>query len=107
MFNGAPVQQSGRIDQHLGLAGEAESYELVDASGVPVPHTWLGERGEPPINVELPREEVPDAATIMAQVEGDRVFSMGIVAVTMRTMGDALQVEVTTADRALLPRTPL
>lgn len=104
VFNGAPAAQGGRIDLHLRLTGEAASYELVDTDGAAIPHQWLGEHGEPPTMLEVPREEVPDGATMLAQVEGDRVMGMGLMAVSLRTVGDALHAEITIGDQALLDR---
>src|SRR5262249_36732266 len=104
VYNGAPVQQAGRIDLTLHLVGDAHSYDLIDATGTPVPHAWIGGHGEGPTHVEVPAEEVPDLETIMAQVEGNRVLGFGFGGVTMRTMGDALQVEVTIGVQALLSR---
>jgi mannosylglycerate hydrolase len=107
IFNGSPTPTGGPIDVPLHLIGEASSYALVDENGRHVLHTWIGERGESPTMVELPREEVPDLASIMAQVDGNRVFGLGIAEISMRTMGDALQVEVTTSDQAILTRDQL
>jgi len=107
VFNGAASAQAGRIDLHLRLAGESASYELVDEGGNPVPHTWIGERGEAPTVVELPATELPDLETMMAQLEGNRVFGLGFSDVSMRTIGDALHVEVTTSEQAILSREQL
>ena len=40
----------------------------------------------------------------MAQVEGNRVFGLGIQAVSMRTLGKTIQMEVTVGDQAILSR---
>jgi alpha-mannosidase len=104
VYNGAPVPQGGRVELSLHLQGEAQMYELIDAAGAPVPLSWLGERGEPPTVIEAPWSDVPDLATLMAQIEGDRVFGMGVTAISMRTMGEALQVEVTLGDQAAFSR---
>ena len=107
VFNGAPVAASGRLELTLRLTGEAASYELVDTEGAPVAHAWLGDRGEAPSVVELPAEEVPELEMILAQLDGNRVFGYGVLATSMRTMGDALQVEVTIGEQALLSRAEL
>ena len=107
IWNGAPVATEGRIEVEVSLIGEAGRYEIVESGGEPVPHIWLGDRGEAPTRVEIARDELPDFETILAQIEGDRVFGMGIHAVSMRVLGRALHIEVTTGDQAIVRRAQL
>jgi len=107
VWNGASVAASGRIEVEVSLIGEAGGYEIVDSGGEPVPHMWLGDRGEEPTRVEIARDELPDFETILAQIEGDRVFGMGIHAVSMRVLGRALHIDVTTGDQAIVRRAEL
>jgi alpha-mannosidase len=102
LWNGASIAASGRIEVEVSLIGEAGEYEVVDSDGEPVPHSWLGDRGEAPTRVEIARDELPDYETILSQIEGDRVFGMGIHAVSMRVLGRALHIEVTTGDQAIV-----
>lgn len=104
LFNGAPVAQGGRFELPLHLADEAAGYELIDDAGAAVPHLWRGEKGEPATLIDAPLSELPDRDTIMAQVEGNRVFGLGIQAVSMRTLGKTIQMEVTVGDQAILSR---
>ncbi|HVA91244.1 MAG TPA: glycoside hydrolase family 38 C-terminal domain-containing protein [Chloroflexota bacterium] len=107
VWNGAPVATPGRIEAEVSLIGEAGGYELVDIGGEPVPHAWLGDRGEAPTKVEMARDETPDYETILSQIDGDRVFGMGIHAVSMRILGQSLHIEVTTGDQAIVRRAHL
>ncbi|HWE62038.1 MAG TPA: glycoside hydrolase family 38 C-terminal domain-containing protein [Chloroflexota bacterium] len=104
IFNGADVAQRGRIDLGVRLAGEAATYELVDTEGLPVPHAWSGEQGEPPSTFEMPLADAPDQATILAQLEGNRMMGLGLQEISMRTVGSVLKVEITVGDQALLAR---
>jgi len=104
LFNGAPVPQGGRFELPLHLADETAGYELIDETGTTVPHLWQGEKGEPATLIDAPLSELPDRETIMAQVEGNRVFGLGIQAVSMRTLGKTIQMEVTVGDQAILSR---
>ncbi|HVC78886.1 MAG TPA: glycoside hydrolase family 38 C-terminal domain-containing protein [Chloroflexota bacterium] len=107
VWNGASVAAAGRIELEVSLIGEASGYEIVDSGGEPVPHVWLGDRGEAPTRVEIARDELPDFETILAQIEGDRVFGMGIHAVSMRVLGRALHIDVTTGTQAIVRRAQL
>ncbi|MGH2410506.1 MAG: glycoside hydrolase family 38 C-terminal domain-containing protein, partial [Chloroflexota bacterium] len=107
VWNGAPGATAGRIEVEVSLIGEAAGYEIVENDGNPVPHVWLGDRGEAPTRVEIGRDELPDYETILAQIEGDRVFGMGIHAVSMRVLGRALHIDVTTGDQAIVRQTQL
>jgi alpha-mannosidase len=104
VFNGANAPQRGMIHLSVRLAGDVAGYELVDHEDRPVPHLWEGERGEPPSTFDLALEEAPDRETILAQLSGDRVLGMGLHAISVRTIGHTLHVEITVGDQAILSR---
>lgn len=104
IFNGAIADQRGRVSLAVRLVGEVTSYELVDDEGQPVPHCWEGEHGEPPSTFNLPIVDAPDQETVLAQVTGDRIMGMGVQALSMRTSGETLHVEITVGDQTILTR---
>jgi alpha-mannosidase len=104
VFNGAGASKRGAVTVPIRLAGEATGYELVDAGGQAVPHVWVGERGEPPATFDLAIADAPDQETILAQISGNRVLGMGLQAISMRTIGQTIHVEITVGDQALLSR---
>jgi hypothetical protein len=107
IWNGTANVAAGPIAGDLDLEDDAEGYELIDTAGNPVPHRWLGARGEPPTRLDLPRHEVPDFDGVMAHLDGDRVLGRGVLAVSMRVLRETLRVEITMGDRAVLDRADL